>query len=353
MNEKLRGFMSTMESDYRVLVTGFVPFGGHATNISQTVASAMEGRRPTLCPWTGEKRSVMVEVDILTVDEAGAQRTANRLRSGAHWDAILHVGLCESCEVPRIERLASDRLNMRLPDNAGRQVIDSNIDGAGHRGCWVDPTVWSADLFPCNYTLSMDAGAYLCNETYHATAKALCELPTSTALPTPCLFLHLPGEMNISTETAIAFTDATLAYLLRPFPSVSVQVFAAAIAVKGRYVITKRSMTEADAGLWEFPGGKSEPGEDWRQAIGREIEEELGIRVVPNHLLGSWHRTRGTASFAIHLVACGLEDENAQLDLRVHDAFRWISLTDDDPGSWAGRDGEMAAFLRTAFKSTS
>jgi pyrrolidone-carboxylate peptidase len=33
--------MSTMESDYRVLVTGFVPFGGHATNISQTVASAM------------------------------------------------------------------------------------------------------------------------------------------------------------------------------------------------------------------------------------------------------------------------------------------------------------------------
>ncbi len=159
--------------------------------------------------------------------------------------------------------------------------------------------------------------------------------------------------MNISTETAIAFTDATLAYLLRPFPSVSVQVFAAAIAVKGRYVITKRSMTEADAGLWEFPGGKSEPGEDWRQAIGREIEEELGIRVVPNHLLGSWHRTRGTASFAIHLVACGLEDENAQLDLRVHDAFRWISLTDDDPGSWAGRDGEMAAFLRTAFKSTS
>ena len=62
MNEKLRGIMSTMESDYRVLVTGFVPFGGHATNISQTVASAMEGRRPTLCPWTGEKRSVMVEV---------------------------------------------------------------------------------------------------------------------------------------------------------------------------------------------------------------------------------------------------------------------------------------------------
>ena len=54
-----------MDSTYRVLVTGFVPFGGHATNISQAVASAMEGRRLTTCPWSKEERSVMVEVDIL------------------------------------------------------------------------------------------------------------------------------------------------------------------------------------------------------------------------------------------------------------------------------------------------
>ena len=345
--------MPTMDASYRVLVTGFVPFGGHATNISQAVASAMEGRRLTTCPWSKEERSVMVEVDILTVDDTGAQRTAQRLRSGEHWDAILHVGLCDSCDLPRIERLASDWLNMRMPDNAGRQITTSLLDGEGHRGCWVDPTVWNKDLFPTDYTLSMDAGAYLCNETYHATVKALCELPTPRALPTPCLFLHLPGEKNLSKETAIAFTDATLAYLLKPFPSDSVHVVAAAISTEDRYLITKRSMTEADAGQWEFPGGKCDPGEDWRKAIRREIEEELGIRIRPHHLLGSWHRTRDTASFVIHLVACGLEDESAKPELRVHEAFRWFSLTDDEIGPWAGRDGEMAAFLRAAFKSTS
>lgn len=345
--------MSTMDSAYRVLVTGFVPFGDHATNISQTVASAMEGRRLTTCPWSKHEQWAMVEVDILTVDDAGAQRTANRLRSGENWDAILHLGLCESCENPRIERLASDWLDMRMPDNAGRQITTSPLDGEGHRGCWLDPTVWNNDLFPCDYTLSTDAGAYLCNETYHATVKALCALPTSGVLPTPCLFLHLPGEKSISLETAIAFTDATLGYLLNPFPSDSIHVVAAAISMEDRYLITKRSMTETDAGQWEFPGGKCDPGEDWRRAIRREIEEELGMGVLPHHLLGSWHRSRDAASYVIHLVACGLEDEHVNPELRVHEAFRWFSLTDDDPEPWAGRDGEMAAFLRAAFKSTS
>ena len=41
---------------------------------------------------------------------------------------------------------------------------------------------------------------------------------------------------------------------------------------------------KAHAGLWEFPGGKVEPGEGTRAALVREIAEELGIAIAPRAL---------------------------------------------------------------------
>ena len=217
MYQKPVRLLLSMESTVTVLITGFEPFGGHETNISQLVVSRMAGPRTLVCPWTNELLQVRVEVDVLPVDSSGARRTAGRLHKGEQWDAILHIGLCDSCEVPRIERLAQDKLNMRMPDNAGRHVVGATLDGEGDRGCWVDTTVWNPALFPTAYTLSTDAGAYLCNETYHATLKALCEVGTNAPLPPPSIFLHLPGEKHMSIEDGEAFADACVAHLLRPY----------------------------------------------------------------------------------------------------------------------------------------
>lgn len=52
----------------------------------------------------------------------------------------------------------------------------------------------------------------------------------------------------------------------------------------GRFLLSKRPVGKAHAGLWEFPGGKVEPGERPRQALKREIEEELGITLDPGKL---------------------------------------------------------------------
>lgn len=54
-------------------------------------------------------------------------------------------------------------------------------------------------------------------------------------------------------------------------------VACALIDVEGRLLLTKRPEGKALTGLWEFPGGKVEPGETPEHAIIRELEEELGI----------------------------------------------------------------------------
>ncbi|MCO8162114.1 Nudix family hydrolase [Pseudomonas sp. 21LCFQ010] len=47
----------------------------------------------------------------------------------------------------------------------------------------------------------------------------------------------------------------------------------------GRILIARRADTQHQGGLWEFPGGKVEQGEAPRAALGRELQEELGIQV--------------------------------------------------------------------------
>ena len=52
---------------------------------------------------------------------------------------------------------------------------------------------------------------------------------------------------------------------------------AALIDVDGRVLLAQRPVGKSMAGLWEFPGGKVEPGETPEAALIRELQEELGI----------------------------------------------------------------------------
>lgn len=53
----------------------------------------------------------------------------------------------------------------------------------------------------------------------------------------------------------------------------------------GRYLIRRRPEGGPMPGVWEFPGGKSEPGESPEEATGRECREEIGVDVVVGRLL--------------------------------------------------------------------
>ena len=54
-----------------------------------------------------------------------------------------------------------------------------------------------------------------------------------------------------------------------------------------RYLTIRRADRVAKGGYWCFPGGHVEPGENSRRAVRRELEEELGIEVLPVERLGS------------------------------------------------------------------
>lgn len=59
---------------------------------------------------------------------------------------------------------------------------------------------------------------------------------------------------------------------------------AALIDPSGRVLITQRPQNKQLGGLWEFPGGKVEPGEAPEHALVRELKEELALTVEPDAL---------------------------------------------------------------------
>jgi len=61
-------------------------------------------------------------------------------------------------------------------------------------------------------------------------------------------------------------------------------VAVALVDVDGRVLIAQRPEGKSMAGLWEFPGGKVEPGETPEHALIRELQEEIGIDVTENCL---------------------------------------------------------------------
>src|SRR5579885_2795901 len=63
-------------------------------------------------------------------------------------------------------------------------------------------------------------------------------------------------------------------------PGAPIQVAVGLLARDGRYLIARRRREAHLGGLWEFPGGKREPGESPEDCLRRELREELGIEIT-------------------------------------------------------------------------
>ena len=92
----------------------------------------------------------------------------------------------------------------------------------------------------------------------------------------------------------------------------------------------------ADGAGWEFPGGKLKVGELPKEALQREIWEELGCKIDVKHLLGQSEVQVGKRIIAMdaYLAYC---DPNTVI-LKEHLAGEWITVDQMDTFIWAPAD---------------
>lgn len=113
----------------------------------------------------------------------------------------------------------------------------------------------------------------------------------------------------------------------------------------GRFLITQRPLDGLLGGLWEFPGGKVEPGETLPDALRREISEELALEVEPGPFVieidHAFTHFRITVH-AFHAAYTGGEPQR----LAVAD-YRWVTLNDLEPFAFARTDRKIIDWLRS------
>ena len=106
-------------------------------------------------------------------------------------------------------------------------------------------------------------------------------------------------------------------------PGVVVEVAAALIQdPAGRYLITRRLPGAHLEGLWEFPGGKREPGETLEQCLRRELAEELGADFIVGEKVETvtWRYPEKTV--ALHFYRCRLAA--GDVAPRQRQAVAWV-----------------------------
>lgn len=100
------------------------------------------------------------------------------------------------------------------------------------------------------------------------------------------------------------------------------EVVAALIWENGRFLICKRPPHKARGLLWEFVGGKVEPGEEKKDALIRECEEELGIEVSPGDIY--MELTHIYPDLTVHLTLYQCTIRSGTPLMREHVDLRWI-----------------------------
>ncbi|MHB8055034.1 MAG: (deoxy)nucleoside triphosphate pyrophosphohydrolase [Candidatus Aminicenantales bacterium] len=127
-----------------------------------------------------------------------------------------------------------------------------------------------------------------------------------------------------------------------------IEVTAAVIKNDDRILICRRREGERFGGLWEFPGGKTEPGESPEQGLCREIREELDLEIEIGGRIGSF--SYGDPPDGIELTAffAWPRPKAPGFTLKEHAEARWVSPDELDGFDFAPADRPFVALLRKA-----
>lgn len=105
-----------------------------------------------------------------------------------------------------------------------------------------------------------------------------------------------------------------------------IKVVCAVILREDKILITQRSEKMKLPLKWEFPGGKVEEGENEKEALIREIKEELKINIFPKERIASHIHDYG--SFKINLIAFSCDHLSGKIELTEHRDFKFVNYKD-------------------------
>lgn len=185
----------------KLLVTAFGPFGGRSQNASSLALAGLKQRQP----W--------INTRILPVDSVVAPLRINQALRELEPDAVILLGEAGNSDTIRLETIAWNELDFRIPDIAGRQPRGHPVH---------DSAPWSLrSTLPFDeihpellnqghaVSLSEDAGRYLCNQVLFHCLWRISKLGLSTRAG----FIHLPLETEYPTKQAAEALASVVAFL--------------------------------------------------------------------------------------------------------------------------------------------
>lgn len=98
----------------------------------------------------------------------------------------------------------------------------------------------------------------------------------------------------------------------------------AAVFIKdGRFMICRRPPNKGNALKWEFPGGKTEPGETLEECLKRECMEELGIEISVGREICATEYEYPDIKVMVHFMLSDIT--GGTLQLKEHVDLKWIT----------------------------
>lgn len=164
-----------------VLLVGFEPFGGERLNPSWLVAQALHGQRIAGARVQARQLPCVFGDAIAELQDAlGTLEPA----------LVLALGQAAGRAELSIERVAINVDDARIPDNAGRQPVDTAIDPAGPAAYFsrlpIKAIVATLQAAGVAAGVSQTAGTYVCNHVFYALQHLLAGTPVRSG------FMHLP-----------------------------------------------------------------------------------------------------------------------------------------------------------------
>ena len=122
-----------------------------------------------------------------------------------------------------------------------------------------------------------------------------------------------------------------------------IDVVAAVIKKDDCYLLAKRNKDKYMGLKWEFPGGKVESNETFKEALSREILEELNVNIEIHNKVAEEKYQDSEINIILHYFMCSLLNEN--IVLSEHEAIEWVKKEEFFKYEFVPGDGDITSLI--------